>query len=60
VPDPRTGENRWHLDVRAGAEHVRAVADDLVARGATVQHDGQQGLHGWLTLADPAGVFCVT
>jgi hypothetical protein len=36
----------------------RAVAD-LTARGAKVPHNGQQGPHTWVTLADPEGnEFC--
>jgi hypothetical protein len=40
---------------------VQAEADRLIERGATHLHDGQQGPHGWLTLADPEGnEFCVS
>jgi Glyoxalase-like domain len=43
-----------------GAENVEAVADRLLALGATFLHQGQQGPHTWVTLADPEGnEFCV-
>jgi hypothetical protein len=61
VPEPKTGKNRWHLDVWVGADSVREQADRLIARGATVLHEGQQGPHQWITLADPEGnEFCVS
>ena len=54
-------KNRLHLDVFVGAENVRAEADQLIGRGATYLHDGQQGPHRWVTLADPEGnEFCVS
>jgi hypothetical protein len=61
VPEPKTGKNRWHLDVWVGADNVREQADGLIARGATFLHEGQQGPHRWITLADPEGnEFCVS
>jgi hypothetical protein len=61
VPEPKTVKNRWHVDVQVGEENVRTVADGLIARGATFRHDGQQGPHRWITLADPEGnEFCIT
>jgi hypothetical protein len=61
VPEAKAAKNRWHLDVFVGAEHVRDRADRLIARGATFLHDGQQGHHQWITLADPEGnEFCVS
>jgi hypothetical protein len=60
VPEPKTAKNRWHLDVWVGADNVREEADRLIARGATFLHEGQQGPHRWITLADPEGnEFCV-
>ena len=36
------------------------LVDDLVQRGATVLHEGRQGPHTWVTMADPEGnEFCV-
>ena len=61
MPEPKTGKNRWHLDVWVGDDHVREQADRLIARGATFLHEGQQGPHRWITLADPEGnEFCVS
>jgi len=61
VPDAKTGKNRLHLDVFVGADNVAAEADKLIERGATYLHDGQQGPHRWITLADPEGnEFCIS
>jgi Glyoxalase-like domain len=61
VPEPKTAKNRLHLDVFVGAEHVQAVAGKLTERGASYLHDGQQGPHRWITLADPEGnEFCLS
>jgi hypothetical protein len=61
VPEPKSAKNRWHLDVWVGQENVQSASEQLVARGATILHDGQQGPHRWLTLADPEGnEFCVS
>jgi hypothetical protein len=61
VPEAKTVKNRWHLDVWVGAQNVRHEADRLVAAGATFLHDGQQGPHTWVTLADPEGnEFCIS
>ncbi len=60
VPELKAAKNRWHLDVAVGAENARAVSGTLIGRGATFLHDGQQGPHTWITLADPEGnEFCV-
>jgi hypothetical protein len=60
VPEPKAGKNRLHLDVRVGDEDVAAVRKALVARGATMLHEGRQGPHTWTTMADPEGnEFCV-
>ncbi|MGU3432247.1 VOC family protein [Actinomycetes bacterium M1A6_2h] len=60
VPESKSVKNRMHLDVRVGDDR-RAVADRLVARGATFLHDGRQGPFEWITLADPEkNEFCVT
>jgi len=61
VPEPKTIKNRWHIDVWVGEENVQSVADQLVARGATFLHRGQQGPHTWITMTDPEGnEFCVS
>jgi hypothetical protein len=60
VPEPKTVKNRLHLDVRTGDTDVEAVRRRLVERGATVLHEGRQGPHTWVTMADPEGnEFCV-
>ncbi|NND74560.1 MAG: VOC family protein [Ilumatobacter sp.] len=60
VPESKSAKNRLHLDVRTGDEDTAAIRDALVARGATVLHEGRQGPHTWVTLADPEGnEFCV-
>lgn len=69
VPEPRTGKNRVHLDLRVkgrgDSEEARARLEAEVARleglGATVlyRHDEVDG--HWVTLADPEGnELCLT
>jgi hypothetical protein len=61
VPEPKSAKNRWHIDVFVGQENVQSAAEELIARGATFLHDGQQGPHRWVTLADPEGnEFCMS
>jgi hypothetical protein len=62
VPEPKAVKNRVHLDLRIGTEDVDAFVEDLVGRGATVLHRGQQGpVHTWITVCDPEGnEFCVS
>jgi hypothetical protein len=61
VPEPKTVKDRLHLDVWVGAENVAAQVERLLARGATFLHNGRQGPHAWVTLADPEGnEFCVS
>ena len=61
VPEPKTGKNRVHLDVRVGPENVDAEVARLAGRGATVLHHGQQGPYRWVTMADPEGnELCLT
>ncbi|WP_255629568.1 VOC family protein [Jidongwangia harbinensis] len=62
VPEKKAGKNRMHLDVRIGVDgDVEAAVGKLTARGATRLHDGRQGPHTWVTLADPEGnEFCVS
>jgi predicted enzyme related to lactoylglutathione lyase len=54
-------KNRLHIDIRPGPDaDVDAIRASLVARGATVLHEGRQGPHTWVTMADPAGnEFCI-
>jgi hypothetical protein len=61
VPEAKTAKNRLHFDVRIGGDDVQAAIARLTARGAKVQHLGQQGPHAWVTLTDPEGnEFCVS
>lgn len=60
VPEPKQAKNRWHLDLHLGEERRDAEVERLVGLGATRLWDGQQGLHTWVTMADPEGnEFCV-
>jgi glyoxalase superfamily protein len=61
VPEPKTVKNRVHLDVRVGPDDVDEEVARLVARGASVLHEGHQGPHRWVTMADPEGnELCLT
>src|SRR3982074_20609 len=61
VPEAKTGQNRVPLDVWVGPENVASEVERLTARGAKFLHNGQQGPHSWVTLADPEGnEFCVS
>ena len=61
VPEPKTGKNRMHLDVRVGAERREAEVARLIGLGATELWRQSQGPYEWVTLADPQGnEFCVT
>ena len=55
VPEPKTGKNRVHLDLRPDTEDKEAAVQRLVERGATILHRGRQGPHTWVTLTDPEG-----
>jgi hypothetical protein len=60
VPEGKTVKNRMHFDVRTGDDDVPAIRARLVERGATALHDGRQGPHTWVTMADPEGnEFCI-
>jgi len=60
VPEPKTGKNRMHLDIRVGADKVETETARLTAAGATFLHREQHGPHTWVTLADPVGnEFCL-
>jgi hypothetical protein len=61
VPESKVVKNRWHLDVWVGEDKVAEVAELLAGRGATFLHNGQQGPHQWVTMADPEGnEFCLS
>jgi len=61
VPEEKKTKNRMHLDVRIGTDDVEATVTKLIARGATLLHEGRQGPHSWVTLTDPEGnEFCVS
>ena len=61
VPEPKTGKNRLHLDVRVGPERREAEVARLLGLGATELWRGSQGPYEWVTLADPQGnEFCVS
>jgi predicted enzyme related to lactoylglutathione lyase len=57
---PKTGKNRWHLDIAPPADGDQgAEVDRLVSLGAR-RIDIGQGEVGWVVLADPDGnEFCV-
>ena len=62
VPEPKAGKNRVHLDLRIGEDgDVAATVERLTAAGARFVHEGRQGPHTWVTMADPEGnEFCVS
>ena len=61
VPEAKTGKNRTHLDLRVSPDDPAAVVERLLAAGATRLHEGRQGPHTWVTLADPElNEFCVS
>jgi len=62
VPEPKTGKNRMHLDIRT--EDYEGLAERLVALGARRLNPGVTTEHGtassWIVMADPEGnEFCV-
>ncbi|MBO0832084.1 MAG: VOC family protein [Actinobacteria bacterium] len=61
VPEHKTVKNRMHIDVWVGEENVSAEVSRLLGQGATFLHNGREGPHTWVTLADPQGnEFCVS
>jgi 4a-hydroxytetrahydrobiopterin dehydratase len=50
---PRTGRNRFHIDIYVPADHVQARIDAALAAGGTIVSDAHAP--GWWTLADPEG-----
>ena len=60
VPEPKSVKNRLHLDLRPPGGDVESIRARLMERGATVLHEGQQGPHHGVTMADPEGnEFCI-
>jgi hypothetical protein len=61
VPEPKTVKNRLHVDLRPIQDGAEQQIEDLIARGATFLHRGEEGPYAkWATLADPEGnEFCV-
>lgn len=59
VPEPKTGKNRVHLDLRISAGPSSGSGtgelDRLIALGATEVGRGSQGPHSWVVLTDPEG-----
>ncbi len=61
VPEPKTVKNRLHIDVWVGADQVEDALADIVSRGGSFLHRGQQGPYAWVTVADPEGnEFCIS
>ena len=60
VPEPKTAQNRVHLDLASeSVAHQAAEVDRLLGLGAT-RADIGQGEVPWVVLADPEGnEFCV-
>ena len=70
VPEPKTAKNRVHVDVNAGGgreapdeerrARVGAKVDELVAAGASVFKEFDEGDEHWVVMQDPEGnEFCV-
>jgi hypothetical protein len=60
VPESKIFKNRMHVDVEVGTDRVAAEVARLEALGASRLHEGRQGPHTWVTMADPEGnEFCV-
>ncbi|WP_159615713.1 VOC family protein [Arthrobacter zhaoguopingii] len=59
VPEPKTGKNRLHLDLRADGSPAAEV-ERLLGLGARRIDIGQPADASWTVLADPEGnEFCV-
>jgi len=61
APEGKSVKNRMHIDIRAEeGTDIEALRASLLARGATKLHEGREGPHTWVTMADPEGnEFCV-
>jgi hypothetical protein len=61
VAEPKTAENRVHLDLHPGAGERDEHVERLIALGATYLWEASVGPQEWVTLADPEGnEFCVS
>jgi hypothetical protein len=60
VPERKTGKNRLHIDVHAGAEGLDGLVARLEKLGATRLHEVDRGPAGhWWVMRDPEGnEFC--
>jgi predicted enzyme related to lactoylglutathione lyase len=60
VPEPKTQQNRLHLDLRADGVETAAELERLLALGARRVDVGQGPDVSWVVLADPEGnEFCL-
>jgi hypothetical protein len=70
VPEPKTVKNRVHMDVNAGGgrevsdgerrARVASKVEELVAAGASIFQEFEQGEEHWVVMQDPEGnEFCV-
>jgi predicted enzyme related to lactoylglutathione lyase len=70
VPEPKTAENRVHLDLAVGGgrgtplaerrRNVAAAVERAVAAGATELREVDEGDEHWVVLQDPEGnEFCM-
>ncbi|GGV18350.1 hypothetical protein GCM10010260_67690 [Streptomyces filipinensis] len=60
VPEAKTGKNRLHLDVHAGAERRASEVARLEALGARVLREVKEPAGEWVLMADPEdNEFCV-
>ena len=60
VPEPKTGKNRLHLDLRADGTSQEAEVARALALGARRVDVGQGPDVSWVVLADPEGnEFCL-
>lgn len=60
VPEPKTAKNRFHPDLRVGADRQDVEVARLEALGARRLYEADQGPLHWVTMADPEGnEFCV-
>ncbi|WP_432134285.1 MULTISPECIES: VOC family protein [unclassified Streptomyces] len=60
VPEEKSGKNRLHLDLHAGAERRATEVERLTALGASVLREVAEPGGRWVVMADPEGnEFCV-
>lgn len=59
VPEPKTGKNRWHLDLSV-EQDLEGEVERLISLGAGVLRRISEDGAAWVTLTDPEGnEFCV-